>query len=413
MTTVDISRAGTDQVSLDVFQSGSHESSVTLRHDFLDSKKKYHFAITSLSVPLNNTPIFKIPAGGTKEIFRLERRHVGGSINEDLALHTTTGAFPAVPEIHRVFHIRANQKFFDVSSLVKYLANWCRSFNRYWTLRVADGGAGGFNPMVAGYSGFPAAALAGLTTQEYNEGGPYPFIGVKLSADGTLQLVGDSYFWNNFIMRWTREGAALLGFYNQLLRVDRVGGGGGNIAADATHYYISKTNDGAAITNTFLIEATGQILVSNTAQEFVISSSHPIFQSVDQRIKVSVESHMPMASNIAVVDESESVDRTIAEAYFESKLQNEIRFDESGVFDRMTMRAAMYSGQSNMIRKSDINFQWNRLSSAYELKLFRFQLYVTYRVWDSARQRWTLSKTKLDVDPQEFWELSCRFVSDS
>ena len=128
-------------------------------------------------------------------------------------------------------------------------------------------------------------------------------------------------------MRWTREGAALLGFYNQLLRVDREGGGPGNIAADATHYYISKTHNGVAITNTFLIEATGAILVSNTAQEFIINSSHPIFQSVDPRIKVSVESHMPMSSNIAVLDESESVDRPLAEAYFESKLQNEFRFD--------------------------------------------------------------------------------------
>ena len=77
------------------------------------------------------------------------------------------------------------------------------------------------------------------------------------------------------------------------------------------------------------------------------------------------------------------------------------------------MQSAMYAGQTNFIRKSDANFQWNKLSTAYELKFFRFQVYIWYRVWDDATQRWKLTKDKLIVPDQQYWELSVRFVSDS
>ena len=57
-----------------------------------------------------------------------------------------------------------------------------------------------------------------------------------------------------------------------------------------------------------------------------------------------MEWHGPSANNIVIDDERETVDRTIAQAYFESKLENQIRFNESGVFENMTMQSSMFSG---------------------------------------------------------------------
>ena len=157
----------------------------------------------------------------------------------------------------------------------------------------------------------------------------------------------------------------------------------------------------------------GQVLLANMVQDATISSSHPLYQSVDQRVRVSVESHLPMASNVAILDEKETVNRSIAEAYFESKLENQIKFDEAGVLESMHMTSAMYAGQTNFIKKSDMTFQWNKLMTAYELKLFRFQLYIWYRVWNDTTGQWGIQKSKLSIPDEQFWEMTVRFVSDS
>jgi len=405
MTTVSINRSGTDQASIDIFQTGSFESAVTLRHDLLDSKLNYHFAVTSLSVPLNKAPIFKLTA--PVELFRIERRDVGNSVAADLTLHHPGGNLPVdiVPAAVRVFTIRPDTRMYDVTSFVKLISNWTRGFEQYWTLA-------GFDPTAGGYSD-DGIALPQLTYAQMEIYNPYDFINIRLTADGTLQFVGSDIFWNNFVFRFTREGAARLGFYKQIQSVNRPAGGA--FAEVTTHYFIAKTLDAGALTNTWLGvgAVAGDILAGNMLQETLISSDHPLYQSVDQRIKCTVEWHGPSANNVAIIDEKETIDRSIAEAYFESKLENMIRFDEAGIFENMTMQSAMYAGQTNFIRKSDANFQWNKLSTAYELKFFRFQVYIWYRVWNDATQRWNLTKDKLIVPDQQYWELSVRFVSDS
>ena len=405
MTTVEINRSGTDQASIDIFQTGSFESAVTLKHDLLDSKLNYHFAVTSLSVPLNKAPIFKLTA--PVELFRLERRDVGNSVADDLTLHIPGDAANIVPAYIREFSINPNNKMYDVTSFVKLISNWTRGFNQYWTLQ-------GFNPTAAGYSGAGNALAQRTQAQMDNPDiGAYQLINVRLTADGTLQFVGSDIFWNNFVFRFTREGAARLGYYNQIESVNRPGGVA--FQEDTTHYFIAKTMEGGLSTNTWLGVGgvVGDILAANMLQEVIISSDHPLYQSVDQRIKCTVEWHGPSANNVAILDEKETIDRSSAEAYFESKLENMIRFDEEGVYENMTMQSAMYAGQTNFIRKSDANFQWNKLSTAYELKFFRFQVYIWYRVWNDATQRWQLTKDKLIVPDQQYWELSVRFVSDS
>ena len=411
MTTVEINRHGTDITSLDVFQSGSHESSVNLRHDLLDDRRNYHFAVTSLSVPLNKSPIHKLTK--TLELFRIERRDVGGHINDNLTLHIPGGtiAANAVPELFRIFSIRPTDKMYDVSSFVKRIANFCRGFNEFWTL---DTLGDGFDPTAGGYGG--GVVLEGLSAAEMGQFGLYHLIDVRLTADGTLQFVGSDLFFNNFVIRFKREGAAILGFYDQLRAEDRVGGVGNFADADATHYFITKTLANGEFTNKWVDNAAGhvgEILAGGLLQEVILSSSHPIFQSVDQRIRVTVETHLPTMSNQLIMDEKESVDRSIATAYFESKLENQIRFNESGIFENMMMQSAMYAGQTNFIKKSDPTFQWNRLLTAYEQKLFRFQIYIWYRIWDDATQKWKLDKSPLNVPDQQFWEMSVRFVSDS
>ena len=399
MTSVEINRTGTDQASIDVFQTGSHESSVSLRHDLLDSKLNYHFAVTSLSVPLTESSIFKLTT--REELFRIERRDVGAHVNILLTVGVPGNVVAPVPNLPTGVSIRPVDKHFDVSSFVKRLSNWARGFNEIWTVHGFDPNAGGYQDVVvAPFAPVPNPNVNNLRT----------LIEVRITADGGLQFVGSNVFWNNFVIRFTREGAAILGFYNQIQEVTRAL----FFPAPATkYYYIAKTRDAAGnITNDWF-NNQNIIIEGGMLQEVAITSDYPLYQSCDQRIKITVETHIPMASNIAIVDEQETADRTIAEAYFESKVENQIKYNESGVVDTMSMTSAMYAGQTNFIRKSDISFQWNKLLTAYEVKLFRFQVYITYRVWNDTTQLWVLLKSPLSVPAQQFWEMSVRFVSDS
>ena len=122
MTSVAINRIGTDQVILELMQTGSSETSCNLRHTLLDDKLSYMFTVDNLSVPLNRAPIN--PVAGHTELFRVLRRNQGRS-------SLVEGQVDLLP--YSVFAIQQNQ-FFDVSALVRAIATWGRGFNREMSL---------------------------------------------------------------------------------------------------------------------------------------------------------------------------------------------------------------------------------------------------------------------------------------
>ena len=58
MTSVLLNRAGTDIVDLSVTQTGSAETTVILKDALLAGDKDYRFAVTELTVPLQNIDMF-------------------------------------------------------------------------------------------------------------------------------------------------------------------------------------------------------------------------------------------------------------------------------------------------------------------------------------------------------------------
>jgi hypothetical protein len=83
----------------------------------------------------------------------------------------------------------------------------------------------------------------------------------------------------------------------------------------------------------------------------------------------------------------------------------------AGVFDtRLVSR--VYAGQCNMIKKYDSHHQWNRLLTSYRLRYLRFYIYVTYRDYQVATDRFVMKKSALKVEPHEYWNMTLKFVSD-
>ena len=148
-------------------------------------------------------------------------------------------------------------------------------------------------------------------------------------------------------------------------------------------------------------------------EEIVVDTSSPIFETADQRIKLSVESHLSVASNTEIIDEKQTVNRDIVEIFFENQVQTETKYDEHGNYSGLSLHTKLYSGQHSMVRRSDRHNQWNKLLNAFELRYFRFQLYVTYRLWDSNNERWKLQRQKMNIPPGTVWIMNLRVVSDS
>jgi hypothetical protein len=382
-------------------QTGSDETSVSLKHNLLDEKLSYHFAVTSLTVPLNNAPIFKVAVD--TEIVRIGRRNAGNSLAVDADV-TIAPAYPA-------YVADDNRKFYDVTTFVRDLNSWARGFEMYQTLigipnLAAYGGIG--NVPVGPLIQLPAKTAAGIANT-----GTYSFLKFKMSPDGRLSVVGSTHFFNNFFLRFTAFGAALLGFSKEVHSVPNVG-----IGPFVADYYIAFTTTAAGVqTNTqagWVDPANGyNILQGNNTKDATVTANSPLYQIADQRVSISVESHLPTASNIAISDQKETVDRTIVEKFFESQLECTVNFDQDGTFSSQQITSNIYSGQVAFVKKSDRHTQWHRLLSAYQLSYFRFHLFITYRRYNSVTNAWSLKREALKVPDDKYWEMEVRFISDT
>ena len=213
-----------------------------------------------------------------------------------------------------------------------------------------------------------------------------------------MKYSGHNNFWNNFVFRFSPYGAALLGF-TDLLDNDVLSYTGNQFGIPELGGWID-------------VDLAQTILVGDIRGEVRAKARHPIYQSADQRVKVSVQSHLPIVSNLSVIDQRETVDRTICEKYFENKLETSILFDDSGAYDSATMKTTLYSGQIAFIKKSDRHTEWLKLLTALDLRFFRFYLFITYRVWDAALNGFKLVDKRLDVPDNKYRQLSIKFVSE-
>jgi hypothetical protein len=384
-----------------MMQTGSDETSVHLKHNLLDEKLAYHFAVTSLSAPMNNAPIFKVDA--VTAIVKIGRRNAGASlaVDADTTLAPAFGGYGASP----------GRKFYDVTSLVRDLNSWARWFEKYQTLLgipnlAAYGGIGDVEvgPLIR----LPAKNAAGIATT-----GTYSFLNFKISPDGRLSITGSTHFWNNFYLRFTAYGAALLGFSEAVHSVPHVG-----LGPFVEDFYIAYTTTAAGIQSStqagWVDPANGyNILQGNNTKDVTVVANSPLFQIADQRVSVSVESHLPLASNIAISDEKETVDRKIVEKFFENQLECTTSFGQDGAFESQQIASNVYSGQVAFIKKSDRHTQWHRLLTAFQLSYFRFFLSITYRVYNAATNTWYLKSEPLKVPDDKYWEMEVRFISDT
>ena len=460
MSLVVINRNDQDLIECDFLQHGSSQTETTLREELLDGEKSYHFCISHLSVPMKNAPMW--PFTNDTMLFEIRARKntagddpvspdlIPGAYTQFKRLSLQMGDDPDVgtlrdiveqmidldiftaevfyntvepdrePEAEFDFtdhsgtdllaaahslYINANQvtynpvittytasplrPMYSVAQFIKSIQQFLQLFNQKVTTQGID----------------PAVHNVEVSPQELRTSADVlNYLQLQLTCDGRLEFIPRSRFFDLFTIHFSAIGAELLGIDRERLW----GSPEGNyimaltldsfdtspFVDDDDWLYRSPTNDAAKVNITF-------------------ETTYPVFTSADQRIKVSVGSHLPMLSNVLINDQVQSSERDVAEAYFTTQVTGEIKqFPYQGrTVTETNVTSNVYAGQCNMIQKHQPQHTWNRLVSSYRLRYLRFHLFITYRTFDGTSYR--LVKKPLVVDRDDYWQFSVRFVSDS
>ena len=373
MTDVTLNRNGVDHVGFTMTTTGSNVASATLDKLLLDPTKEYVLRITSLNAPTGGIPIFGFNEAGTalnSPLFQIRKRVVGTNRNN----FNTSGVFDT--DFYTFFNTVdpiTDQNYFTTASFITSLAKHGNNFTQQ------QDAIGGF--------GAPANSQ-------------HEYLRIRLNADGCVEWIGTSTFWENFALKFTEYGKVLFGvspFLDQDLTM--------SVTTLADH---SITHD--MYDPTGVIADTGNdpaYLV--TASTIKLTSTSSIFKHLEHRYFVSVETDLMVQSQIKVVDGKETIDRTIAKKYFPSSTKVLLQSSDGLLSDDIDFEIEAVLGQYSFIKKTSPSRHWVTLTSSYELRYFVFRLYITYRRFQDGK--FLMTRLKYPVSLDDSFTIGLEFVS--
>lgn len=148
----------------------------------------------------------------------------------------------------------------------------------------------------------------------------------------------------------------------------------------------------------------------NTAGAYV-TTSLPLFECCDQRIYVSVSTHLPMDSHTVIQNSVQTTSRDIAVAFFDNQAESIITYKPDGTLG-LRIKGRTYNAQTHMIRKSDLNVKWHKLLTSYRLRYLRFYLHICYKLYNETTDGFVLVKQDFPIGKDSFWQMYVRFVSE-
>jgi hypothetical protein len=451
MTSVLLNRTGGDIVDLQVTQTGSGEATVVLKDPLLRGDKDYKFAVTEWSIPLQNIDMFGFLTT-TQELFQIQRRVVRSThtehsaeqqtfdvavlannvdfaatatlIQTEEALRTVDGNPIFVDDqtdtlVERIDAIREalaglfsvvptplfvpfsthsllrGRKFYDVNQFVKSLSDFARVFGEQ-LLKT------GINEVHFGNTTYEDddgndqhdETLIDTDDETFDGFHDEQMLKISLTCDGNLMFIGHRFFWDNFIIRFTNFGAAILGMNTSQL----------------TERTLVVTGDVVGAPFTGGVGPT--IQAGNNNITVASRGAVSMFQASECRIKCALESHLPVQSGIEVRDEVETNNREIASAFFLNDVRVSTNWDASGSLNQYSLQSKVFVGQFPMIQSSGKIRQWNRLLTPYNLQFFRFFINVHWRYFSDVEGVWKVLIKRAVIDPADYWSMKIRFVSD-
>ena len=245
--------------------------------------------------------------------------------------------------------------------------------------------------------------------------GTYPLLKFRLGVDGTLILDMSPNFMNNFFFEFTRYGAEVLGLSTHVKTVQVPTGLAApapqtrdvHVLAISRHLLVVTTDSERLVGNALALLAGGIL------RQKLLYSENSLYQTLDTRIKISVSTHLPVTSNVEIMDEKETINREICEVFFQNQITSSVEFDNNGWFSKQTIENKVYAGLYPFVEKHKQITQWHKLKTSYELRFFRFHIHLWRRTYDSTKDTWNLKREDLSVPQNKFWNMTIRFISET
>jgi hypothetical protein len=361
---------------------GSHIASTTLNELLLDPTKEYVCRITELNAPVNTLPLFGFNAAEghiDEELFRVKVRNAGDNLVAFNAGNETVNApFNFSSSLTTIG--AGGRVYFTPSS---FLTEMGRHSNNITQGIDAIGTAGMVNGVAAGKK--------------------HEYFNLRINADGCAEFVGSSVFWNNFCIQFSELGKVIFGVQpfveaNNILSVN-------TYAADDTLSY--NIFDETAVVIDFATHADYVVAVDTVK----IVGRYPLFKHLDHRYLVSVETDLLVQQSIKVVDGKQSVDRSICKVFFPSDIKVNLQSEGGVMKEDVDIQLKTRVGQHAFVKKTNPSAHWVSLQTSYDVRYFRFYLYVTYKVFDAATQKYRFNRKKYPISQDDSWDISIEFVS--
>ena len=381
MSVIQTNVRGVDVVELQFYTKGSHQAQVTTRDNVVASDKDYVFGVSELIIPSASLPLFR--PGTVAELFRIKMRVLGnGAVTYVDIENLADTAFDST------FSITDTTKFFTIPQLISELSAWAASF----TFQVDALGVIGL-AQVGGADILPGAAVRWLL--------------VDITASGQLILKCASDFLNHFIIKASPLAIRLFGLQEFVDPTEPQKTGG----------YIGVTfhvNQPAAQAFTKTVfDNAGNIIVGNNISDFNLVGSESMFGTCDTRLCTTVESHLNYPSSMKIVDSNEQTDRAIARYYYTTNTTVQLNSDNGVLTSSSKITTKSRLGQVALKKRQEPIQKWTQLNSALEQRLFRFQIFTTYRVFDAATGKFGLERVEVPFTAEQYWTLTITFVSRS
>ena len=392
-----LNRHGIDQVGFSITTPGDSVASVTLNDLLLDPSLDYMLRVQELNAPISSIPLFGFETDGTtrnQELFRIKKRFPG--VNSTLAqFNTVGGAFETTVGINGFdsrFMTRGpgGQIHYNATGFLTTLGKHGNNFTQ--------------NQDIIG-AGIPVPPGQEIGSP----GSQTEYLRIRLNADGCVEFIGTSVFWNNFCIQFSDYGVALLGMTyadeNNILAVTTRVNNAGVVFTMFDHDL-----PGYNAPNNNIIDMVAHAHYTPMLETTKVIGSVPIFKNLDHRYFVSVETDLLVSQAIKVVDGKQTIDRSICKVFFPTTCKVLLESEDGVLREDVDFEIETHVGQYSFVRKTVPSRQWTTLQTSFDLRFFRFHLYVTYRFFD-ADGNWIFSRMKYPIAKGDSWTLALEFVS--
>ena len=89
----------------------------------------------------------------------------------------------------------------------------------------------------------------------------------------------------------------------------------------------------------------------------------------------------------------------------------ELHIDSNDVVDdEVTISSEAHVSDVVMKSKTDATTDWYRLQDSSNVQNMRLHIFVVRREWDNTVLKWVLTRNKLTMDPESYWNMTLKFV---